>query len=90
MHNTLLITPMEWWILIPSEIKNYNIEINDYLKNTGDGLALKRTILNTLKNNNYPYHFNVDISFDKEKCKNRETSKILYDYINSQIKKPFL
>lgn len=81
MRNTLLVTPTTWWFLQPLEIENMGISLNDYLKNTGDGLELKSSILTALKKTHYPFMFDFDIRIDKSKCKNKEISRIIYDSI---------
>jgi hypothetical protein len=85
MHNTLLVTPDEWWYLTPEEITIVGIDYKQYLKNTGDGLALKRTILTGLKAKGYKHFFRFDIAVDKKQCKNKETSKVFYDTIKAQL-----
>ena len=81
MCDTLLVTPTTWWFLRPQEIENIGISLNDYLKNTGDGLELKSSILTALKKKKYPFMFEFDISVDKSECKNREISRLIYDAI---------
>lgn len=81
MRNTLLVTPTTWWFLRPQEIEHIGISLNDYLRNTGDGLELKSSILTTLKKKQYPFMFDFDIRVDKSTCKNKEISRIIYDSI---------
>jgi len=85
MHNTLLVTPDEWWYLSPEEMTLVGINFKDYLNNTGDGLALRRTILTALKAKQYKHFFRFDIAVDKKQCKNKETSKVFYDAIKAQL-----
>ena len=85
MHNTLLVTPDEWWYLTPDEMTLVGVDYKVYLKNTGDGLSLKRTILNVLKTSGYKHFFQFDIAVDRKKCKNKETSKVFYDAIKGQL-----
>ena len=85
MHNTLLVTPDEWWYLTPNDMAIVGVNYKDYLKNTGDGLALKRSILTALKTGNYLHFFPFDIAVDKKQCKNRETSKVFYDAIKTNL-----
>lgn len=85
MHNTLLVTPDEWWYLTPNDMATVGVNYKDYLKNTGDGLALKRSILTALKTGNYLHFFPFDIAVDKKQCKNRETSKVFYDAIKTKL-----
>jgi hypothetical protein len=85
MHNTLLVTPDEWWYLTPEEMALVGVDYKTYLKNTGDGLSLKRTILAMLKAKGYKHFFQFDIAVDKKQCKNKETSKVFYDAIKLQL-----
>jgi len=85
MHNTLLVTPDEWWYLTPNDMATVGVNYTDYLNNTGDGLALKRSILTALKRSNYLHFFPFDIAVDKKQCKNRETSKVFYDAIKTKL-----
>ena len=85
MHNTLLVTPDEWWYLTLEEMSLVGVDYKLYLKNTGDGLSLKRTILTALKHKGYKHFFHFDISVDKKQCKNKETSKVFYDAIMGQL-----
>jgi hypothetical protein len=85
MHNTLLVTPDEWWYLTPEEMALVGVDYKMYLKNTGDGLSLKRTILSALKTSGYKHFFHFDIAVDKKQCKNKETSRVFYDAIKLQL-----
>jgi hypothetical protein len=85
MHNTLLVTPDEWWYLTLEEMSLVGVDYKLYLKNTGDGLSLKRTILTALKHKGYRHFFHFDIAVDKKQCKNKETSKVFYDAIMGQL-----
>jgi len=81
MHDTLLVTPTEWWYLRESEMRAVNVDVKPYLKNTGDGLSLNRSILTALRTSHYPHFFPFDISIDKKVCKNKEIARVLYDAI---------
>jgi hypothetical protein len=85
MVDTLLVTPTDWWILTTPEMMKVGVDVKEYLKNSGDGLQLKRTILTALAKNKYPHRFAHSIEIDKKKCKNKETSRVFYDYIKSQL-----
>jgi len=85
MHNTLLVTPDEWWYLTLEEMSLVGVDYKLYLKNTGDGLSLKRTILTALKHKGYKHFCHFDIAVDKKQCKNKETSRVFYDAINAQL-----
>ncbi len=85
MVDTLLVTPTDWWILTTAEMTKVGVDVKEYLKNSGDGLQLKRTILTALAKNKYPHRFAHSIEIDKKKCKNKETSRVFYEYIKSQL-----
>ena len=85
MHNTLLVTPDEWWYLTPEEMALVGVDYKIYLNNTGDGLSLRRTILSALKTSGYKHFFHFDIAVDKKQCKNKETSRVFYDAIKLHL-----
>jgi len=86
MHDTLLVTDSEWWFLRTSEIEQLGIPLKDYIKNTGDGLGLKRSILTRLRKENYAHMFEFDIRVDKSTCKNMDINRIIYDSVKAHIK----
>lgn len=55
------------------------------LKNTTDGLELKRKFLNKLKKINYPYIIDFNIIHDKEKGENISTSRSCYSMVNKDF-----
>jgi hypothetical protein len=63
----------------------HGVDVKPYLKNTGDGLSLKVSILTALKHAKYPHHFLYDISVDKKKCKHQETSRVFYEAIKQRL-----
>lgn len=81
MTNTLLVTPTEWWYLDTEEIQKVGVDLQLFLKNSGDGLTLQRSILNGLKKKEYPHWFPFDLEIKKSECKNRKIGDIVYDYI---------
>jgi hypothetical protein len=85
IHDVLLVTPKEWWFLRESEMAAHGVDIKAYLKNTGDGLSLKESVLTALKRAKYPHHFLYDISVDKTKCKHQETSRVFYEAIKQRL-----
>jgi hypothetical protein len=85
IHDTLLVTPKEWWFLRESEMTAHGVDVKSYLKNTGDGLSLKVSVLTALKGAKYPHHFLYDISVDKTKCKHQETSRVFYEATMREI-----
>jgi hypothetical protein len=85
MHDTLIVTPSQWWFLAPSVIKEYGVDLTKYIKNNGDSLALKLSILTELKKVKYPHYFNFDISVDKSQCKHKEISRVIYDKLCAEL-----
>lgn len=85
MHDTLIVTPSQWWFLAPSVIKEYNIDLTKYIKNNGDSLVLKLSVLKDLQKMKYPYFFEFDISIDKKQCKHKEISRVLYEKLCAEL-----
>ena len=85
MVDTLLVTPTHWWILTTSEMVKVGVDVKEFLKNTDDGLQLKRTILTELTKKKYPHLFAHSIEVDKKACKHKETSRVFYDAIKEQL-----
>ena len=83
-HNTMLLTPKELFLITNESLKEYNINIKDYLKNMGDGLALKRKLLTHLRKINYKYIRHVNIAKNKNLCKHIQCSKIIWDYVKNK------
>ena len=81
MRDTILLTPDKLYLITNEELKKININIKDYIKNTGDSLKLKRKILRQLEINKYPYIYSINIKHNKEECKNRLCSKLFYDQV---------
>lgn len=78
MKDTFLLTPDKFYLLTNSELCKNEININDYIKNSGDSLKLKRKILTELEKKNYPFIYDINITHNKKECKNRLCSKIFY------------
>jgi hypothetical protein len=78
MKDTVLLTPNKIYLITNAELCKNNINIDDYIKNTGDSLKLKRAILKELEKKNYPYIYDININHNKSECKNRLCSKIFY------------
>jgi hypothetical protein len=87
MVPTLLVTPTRWWLLLPDEINTF-VRLADYLKNTGDGLELNKSLLTELKRLHYPYTFDHVIETDKKTCKHQEINRIIYDVIKARLASP--
>ena len=79
MKDTILLTPERLYLITNEELLKHEIDIKEYLKNAGDSLKLKRSLLKTLKTKNYPYMYDIDISHDKQACKHRLCSKLFYN-----------
>jgi len=88
MKDTILLTPDKLYLITNTELckNNINININDYTKNTGDSLKLKRKILKELEKKNYPYIYDINIKHNKKEGKNRLCSKIFYSKFNEEYK----
>jgi hypothetical protein len=84
MKDTILLTPDNLYLITDTELCKNNINIKDYIKNCGDSLKLKRTILKELKKINYPYIYEINIKHNKKNCKNRLCSKIFYDKLKEE------
>jgi hypothetical protein len=84
MHTTIIIRPREIFLISPSLLKEIGIDVNEYLKNTGDALILKESLLTRLKKVNFFYMLNIDITV--EKCKNRQGVDLLYNYVVDTVK----
>ena len=87
MTDLILLTTQNIYLITNKELDNYQINIKDYLKNKGDSLKLKRTILNQLKVKNYPYIMSFKLNMDKTLCKNRLTSKLFYEKFTEDFEK---
>ncbi len=86
MKDTILLTPDKLYLITNTELCKNNININDYTKNTGDSLKLKRIILKVLVEKKYPYICDINIKHNKKECKNRLCSKIFYSKFNEEYK----
>jgi hypothetical protein len=87
MKDTLLLTPAKLYLITNTELCKNNININDYTKNTGDSLKLKRKILKELEKQNYPYIYDINIKHNKKECKNKLCSKIFYSKLCEESQK---
>jgi hypothetical protein len=76
MKDTLLLTTNNLYLITNDELKKNNIDITEYLKNAGDSLKLKRSILKKLEKQKYPYIYNINL--DKKNCKNRSCNKLFF------------
>lgn len=78
MQDTILLTPTKLYLISNALLCKNNIDINDYIKNTNDGLELKRKLLTKLEKENYLYMYDINISYNKTQCKNRLCSKTFF------------
>lgn len=85
MKDTILLTPESLYLITNEELVKHEIDIKEYLKNAGDSLKLKRSILKTLKIKNYPYIYDINIAHDKQACKHRLCSKLFYNQFLSEF-----
>lgn len=86
MKDTFLITLNHIYLITKKEILKQNINISEFLVNTGDSLKLKRTFLNFLINKNYPFIFELKINYNKKECQNKSTSRAFYENVKKEIK----
>lgn len=82
--DTLLMTCDKLYLITNKSLLKNKIDINEYLKNTGDSLKLKRSILKKLEKNNYPYIIDFKLNINKNTCKNRLTSKLFYEKMKEE------
>lgn len=87
MKPTFVVTPVCIYLITKELIEKYDINLDSYLKNTGDALELKRSILTLLDKKKYPFKKHIDIQFDKGKCKHRQCSEIIYKYVKDNVNK---
>lgn len=85
--DTLLMTCNKIYLITNNSLFKNKININEYLKNTGDSLKLKRSILTKLEKHNYPYIIDFKLNINKNTCKNRLTSKLFYEKMNEEYLK---
>lgn len=78
MTDLVLLTTKELYLITRQALKEHNIVATEYIKNTGDGLALQRRFLTFLKKNNYPYVMSLCMKIDKTNCKNRSCCRVFY------------
>ncbi len=83
--NLLLLTSTDLYLITCNTLKTHNINIKNYLKNTGDGLKLKRKLLLELKSKGYKYRLSLDLLISD--CKNKScvevfVNKVMLDYNN--------
>ena len=87
MKDTLLLTGEKLYLLTQDEFEKYNINIDSYLKNTGDSLKLKRKILTYLDSINYPFVYFINIVYIKDECQNNLCSELFYKHFLEQFRK---
>lgn len=79
-NTTILVTPNYLYLLTSNALETCGIKIDEFLKDSGDGLLLRRRILKQLKKKGYPYIMKFDTRVDKSMCKNKLTSMVFYKY----------
>lgn len=79
----LLLTPYKMYLITESLLSEYNIDITIYLKNNGDSLKLKRTLLKKLLDIKYKYMRPIDINVTSSRnllCSKVFYKQFLHDY----------
>ena len=56
MKDTILLTPEKLYLIIHEELVKHKINVKEYLKNAGDSLKLKRSILNMMEKKKLPIY----------------------------------
>jgi hypothetical protein len=84
ISDMLLITIGNIYLITKDALTNYNINYKEYTKNTGDSLKLKRSILKTLHEKNYPYIIQCDLEINRKTCKNRSVSEMFYKLMKKE------
>jgi hypothetical protein len=78
MKDTILLTGDKLYLITMDELKKNNIDVKPFIKNAGDSLKLKRSLLKELERKKYPYVHNINIKYNKTECKHRLCSKVFY------------
>lgn len=78
MKDTILLTGDKLFLITMDELKKNNIDVKPFIKNAGDSLKLKRSLLKELERKKYPYVHNINIKYNKTECKHRLCSKVFY------------
>ena len=81
MKDTILLTPEKIYLITNAELAKHQIDIQDYIQNTGDSLKLKRKIVKILHDKQYPFMHDIHINHYKKECKNRLCSKLFYQQV---------
>jgi len=90
MSNLFVITLTKLYLITNKSLVDYNINIKDYLRNAGDSLKLRRSLLTKLEKEKYPYIMDFKLNYDKNKCKNRLCSKVFYKEFINEFDKIYL
>jgi hypothetical protein len=86
MVETLIIRPNCIYLVSPELVSRYGIDIQKYMKNTGDGLELKNSLLTCLHKHNYKYMTNIKINTFDNECENRMCSELVYKHVKNKLK----
>jgi hypothetical protein len=87
MNDVILLTPDKLYLITNEKLNDYNIDLKVYLKNTGDGLKLKKSILTKMRKQAYPYVIDININIDKKQCKNRLCSELFLKSLREEFRK---
>ena len=82
MCSTILVRPKYIMLLTPKLIGEYDLDYKDYIKDVNDGTMLRDRLITLLLKRGYKYKKDINISVDKDKCKNEDVSDLLYERIN--------
>lgn len=82
---TLVIKPNMIYLISSELLKKYNIDIKNYLINTGDGLSLKNSLITYLNKIGYKYCKKINIGVDKNLCKHRMCSQVIAQHVKDIV-----
>lgn len=82
--DTLVMTCDKLYLITNKFLLENKIDIKEYIKNTGDSLKLKRSILKRIEKTRNAYIINFKLEINKKECKNRLTSRLFYEKMTEE------
>ena len=84
MTNLILLTPKNLWLITNENLPSFGIDVKQYLKNNGDSLVLKRSLLTELGKINFKYKMDINLECT---CKNISISETFYRQVMDDYEK---
>jgi len=84
MTNLILLTPKNLWLITNENLPTFGIDVKQYLKNNGDSLVLKRSLLTELGKINFKYKMDINLECT---CKNISISETFYRQVMKDYEK---